>query len=183
MPPFLLNILSNLIILLCNSHQPHIHIHNHHSLLIPHITDNTDNRQHNPRQPEILIPRPASNICKDNPAGILKSPRCKCRLEKERFRRTIVFQCLGGRVIPTPCTHISTLPTRSKPGCNEDIQNVGIIIISAPFEINSRNASGNATSQQTNNPTFPTGVSITSCGSSPEEVKYSLSGCQMFFFR
>lgn len=44
----------------------------------------------------------------------------------------------------------------------EDAQKVGMITISAPSAINSRNASGNARSQQINMPTRPIGVSIAS---------------------
>jgi hypothetical protein len=69
-----------------------------------------------------------------------------------------------------------------KPGV-EVIQKVGMITMSAPSAINSRNASGKAKSQQINIPTRPTGVSIASWRSCPEEVKCGRSGCQIFFFR
>lgn len=54
-------------------------------------------------------------------------------------------------------------------------------MIFAPFAINSLNASGKAKSQQISNPTFPIGVSNTSCASCVELVKCSRSGPQRFF--
>lgn len=58
-----------------------------------------------------------------------------------------------------------------------EVQKVGIMIIFAPCDINSLNASGNARSQQISSPTLPIGVSKASCDSFPLEDKCGRSGC------
>ena len=57
------------------------------------------------------------------------------------------------------------------------VQNVGTMMIFAPLAMSSRNASGNARSQQISRPTLPMGVSMTSCVSRPDEVRCGRSGC------
>jgi hypothetical protein len=63
------------------------------------------------------------------------------------------------------------------------VQNVGMIIVFAPWAISSLNASGKARSQQISKPTFPKGVVKTSWGSVVEEWRCSRSGIQRFFLR
>jgi hypothetical protein len=81
------------------------------------------------------------------------------------------------------CPYNRSARGQEETGRENVIQKVGMITISAPSAINSRNASGNARSQQINMPTRPIGVSIAWWRSWPDEVKCGLSGCQMFFLR
>jgi len=63
------------------------------------------------------------------------------------------------------------------------VQKVGTMMSFAPCAIISRNASGNAKSQQTTIPTLPSGVSNTGCASRADDVRCNLSiGPHRFFF-
>jgi hypothetical protein len=126
--------------------------------------------------------------------SIFKSPSSKHAFQKQRFRRRILFQprfiaiiqspeswddavVVHRSAIPPTYTHTTTAPQHTSGDANKYIRDVKkTYIIFAPPAINSRNASGNAKSQQINNPTFPIGVSKTSCTSRPEEVRCSRSG-------
>lgn len=194
-PPFAHNVLPYAIILLGDTQQPYIHIHDQHSLFRAHCPHDSNNRQDHAGHAEELpldVRAAPGRIGKDNPAGIFKTPRGERRLKEKRLTIRIMRKGLRRRIVPGPYLRqpqTSTTPPYGQRRIKKNseggrgLQKVGIITISAPAAMSSRNASGNAKSQQISSPTFPTGVSKTGCGSAPEEMRYGRSGCQMFFLR
>jgi hypothetical protein len=183
-PIVLLQVLSHLVIPFRSLNDPHIQISYHESILSPHLSNLSHNRECNLRQAQEILRRSGS-VDENNTTGILKAAGCNGRLEEQTFAIWVICAGFGGGIMGGPWNkfQLDQVPRTSTDQKEFNIQYVGTITICAPSTISSRNASGNARSQHISIPTRPIGVSIATWGSGPEEVRWGRSGCQMFFLR